>query len=309
MLLSPLFLKQLDALSLGARRAFTGSSRGEKRSLKRGASVEFADFRPYHLGDDIRRIDWNAYGRFEKLYLKQFLEEEDLDLTLILDASASMGFGSPSKFLVAQQIAAAIGYVALNGFDRVGGVAFDSDARAWFPPSRGRVAPARLMKFLESQSAQNRGDLKLAAQRVATRAQRSGVAVVLSDFLFADQNANQNGVAKNNETQNGARGYEAGLKTLAARGFEVSVLQILDTDELAPNFMGDFKLVDAEDASTREVTMGATMLSTYKHRAQNYCDELRAFCLRYNMNYALITNDTPIETTMLRVVRGMGLVK
>ena len=106
MLLSPLFLKQLDALSLGARRAFTGSSRGEKRSLKRGASVEFADFRPYHLGDDIRRIDWNAYGRFEKLYLKQFLEEEDLDLTLILDASASMGFGSPSKFLVAQQIAA-----------------------------------------------------------------------------------------------------------------------------------------------------------------------------------------------------------
>lgn len=309
MLLSPLFLKQLDALSLGARRAFTGSSRGEKRSLKRGASVEFADFRPYHLGDDIRRIDWNAYGRFEKLYLKQFLEEEDLDLTLILDASASMGFGSPSKFLVAQQIAAAIGYVALNGFDRVGGVAFDSDARAWFPPSRGRVAPARLMKFLESQSAQNRGDLTLAAQRVATRAQRSGVAVVLSDFLFADQNANQNGVAKNNETQNGARGYEAGLKTLAARGFEVSVLQILDKDELAPDFMGDFKLVDVEDSSTREVTMGATMLSTYKRRAQTYCDELRAFCLRYNMNYALITNDTPIETTMLRVVRGMGLVK
>ena len=309
MLLSPLFLKQLDALSLGARRAFTGSSRGEKRSLKRGASVEFADFRPYHLGDDIRRIDWNAYGRFEKLYLKQFLEEEDLDLTLILDASASMGFGEPSKFFVAQQIAAAIGYVALNGFDRVGGVAFDSDARAWFPPSRGRVAPARLMKFLESQSAQNRGDLTLAAQRVATRAQRSGVAVVLSDFLFADQNANQNGVAKNNETQNGARGYEAGLKTLAARGFEVSVLQILDKDELAPDFMGDFKLVDVEDSSTREVTMGATMLSTYKRRAQTYCDELRAFCLRYNMNYALIANDTPIETTMLRVVRGMGLVK
>ena len=295
MLLSPLFLKQLDALSLGARRAFTGSSRGEKRSLKRGASVEFADFRPYHLGDDIRRIDWNAYGRFEKLYLKQFLEEEDLDLTLILDASASMGFGNPSKFLVAKQIAAAIGYVALNGFDRVGGVAFDSDARAWFPPSRGRVAPARLMKFLASQTAQNQGDFSVASQRIATRAQRSGVAVVLSDFLFADQN--------------NARGYEAGLKTLAARGFEVSVLQILDKDELAPDFMGDFKLVDAEDSSVREVTMGATMLSTYKRRAQTYCDELRAFCLRYNMNYALISNDTPIETTMLRTVRGMGLVK
>lgn len=290
MLLSPLFLRQLDALSLQARRAFTGSSRGEKRSTKRGASVEFADFRPYNLGDDIRRIDWNAYGRFEKLYLKQFLEEEDLDLTLILDASASMSFGAPSKFAVAQQIAAAIGYVALNGFDRVGGVAFGEEARAWFPPSRGRAAPARLFRFLEAQNAIGKSDFSRSCRGVALRAGRSGVAVVLSDFLFAE-------------------GYETGLKTLAARGFEVTVLQILDKSELAPDFMGDFKLLDSEDSSTREVTMGATMLSTYKRRAQNYCDELRAFCLRYNMNYALIETDTPIETTMLRAIRGLGLVR
>ena len=290
MLLSPLFLKQLDALSLGARRAFTGSSRGEKRSLKRGASVEFADFRPYNLGDDLRRIDWNAYGRFEKLYLKQFLEEEDLDLTLILDASASMGFGQPSKLLAAQQIAASIGYVALGSYDRVGGVVFDNDARAWFPPSRGRAAPARLFRFLEAQNAAGAGDFSRACQKIATRAGRSGVAVVMSDFLFPD-------------------GYQSGLKTLAARGFEVTVLQILDKTELAPDFMGDFKLVDIEDSSTREVTMGATMLSTYRRNAQTYCDDLRAFCLRYGMNYGLVTNDTPIETTMLRMVRSMGLVR
>src|SRR4028119_2341061 len=104
MLLSPPLLKKLDALSLQARKAFTGSSRGEKRSTRRGSSVEFADFRSYHLGDDIRRIDWNAYGRFEKLFLKMFLEEEDLDITILIDASLSMSFGAPiSKLRAAQQ--------------------------------------------------------------------------------------------------------------------------------------------------------------------------------------------------------------
>jgi hypothetical protein len=100
-------------------------------------SVEFADFRSYHAGDDIRRIDWNAYGRFDKLFLKMFLEEEDLDLTLLLDASLSMNFGEPSKLLMAQQLAAAIGYIGLSGYDRVSAAVFDENVRAWFPPSRG----------------------------------------------------------------------------------------------------------------------------------------------------------------------------
>src|SRR4028119_2309753 len=125
MLLSPPLLKKLDALSLQARKAFTGSSRGEKRSTRRGTSVEFADFRPYHMGDDIRRIDWNAYGRFEKLYLKMFLEEEDLDLTILLDASRSMGFGNPTKLLAGARLAGAIGYVGLSNFDRVRAAVFD----------------------------------------------------------------------------------------------------------------------------------------------------------------------------------------
>src|SRR4028118_490315 len=127
MLLSPQLLKKLDALSLQAKRAFTGSSKGEKRSTKRGSSVEFADFRSYNLGDDIRRIDWNAYARFEKLYLKMFLEEEDLDITLLIDASLSMQFGAPlTKLDTATQIAGAIGYIGLTNFDRVGAAIFDT---------------------------------------------------------------------------------------------------------------------------------------------------------------------------------------
>ncbi|HEX8834579.1 MAG TPA: DUF58 domain-containing protein [Abditibacteriaceae bacterium] len=290
MLLEPPLLKKLDALAVGARRAFTGASKGEKRSTKMGSSVEFADFREYHRGDDIRRIDWSAYARFEKLYLKMFLEEEDLDITILLDASLSMSFGEPTKLRSAQQIAAALGYIGLTNFDRVGVATFDTNVRAWFPPARGRGAAGALFKFLETQQAQGAADLAACTKRVASMSRRSGVAVVISDFLLPD-------------------GYETGLKTLAARGYEVTAIQLLAREELEPKIVGDLKLVDAETGTVREVTISQSLLKTYKRKVDNYTADLRAFCLRYGMNYQLVANDTPIETTILRLLRANGLVK
>lgn len=290
MLLSPAEIKKLDALSLQARRAFTGSSKGEKRSTKRGSSVEFADFRAYNSGDDLRRIDWNAYGRFEKLYLKMFLEEEDLDITLLLDASLSMGFGEPTKLNAALRLAAALGYVGLTNFDRVGAVIFDAKVRAWFPPTRGRGAASQLLRFLETQEAAGKDDLAAAMKRVALQSRRSGVAIVLSDFLLEN-------------------GYETGLKTLIARGYEVTVIQVLDRLEMEPELTGDLKLVDAESGATREVTISANLLRSYKQNLDRHCTELRSFCFRYGANYALISNDTPLDDVMQRMLRGNGLVK
>jgi uncharacterized protein (DUF58 family) len=290
MLLSPPLLKKLDALSLQAKRAFTGSSKGEKRSTKRGSSVEFADFRSYNPGDDIRRIDWNAYGRFDKLFLKMFMEEEDLDITILLDASLSMNFGEPSKFLAAQRIAAAIGYVGLSNFDRVGAATFDTNLRAWFPPTRGKGGIGGLFRFLETQDARDQADLAAAMKRVAAQAKRSGMAFVLSDFLLPD-------------------GYEMGLKTLAARGFEVTVIQVLSRQELEPDITGDLKLVDAETGVVREVSVTAALLRTYKRNLENYCGNLRAFTLKYGMNHVLVANDTPVEEVITRLLRGTGVVK
>ncbi len=291
MLLSPPFLRQLDALALHSRRMFSGSARGEKRSQKRGASVEFADFRPYNLGDDLRRIDWNAYGRFEKLYLKQFLEEEDLDITLLLDASLSMSFGTPTKLLLAEQIAGALGYIGLTAFDRVSAAVFDGNVRAWFPPSRGRGAPPRLFNFLEAQIAAGEADLTAATKSVALQARRGGIAVVLSDFLLP-------------------QGYENGLKTLAARGFDVTAIQVLDREELHPVLVGDLKLVDVENRSRiREVTVSDSLRRTYKTNIDAHCADLRAFCLKLGMNYVQVSNDVPVETTVLRLLRGSGLVQ
>ena len=290
MLLSPPLLKKLDTLALGARRAFIGASKGEKRSTRRGSSVEFADFRAYNNGDDLRRIDWNAYGRFEKLYLKMFMEEEDLDITILLDSSLSMSFGEPQKLRAAQEIAAAIGYIGLTKFDRVAAATFDANVKNWFPPSRGRGAVGQLFNFLEAQSAAGSADLTTAMKRVAASSRRSGIAIVISDFLLPD-------------------GYEMGLKTLAARGFEITAIQLLSREELEPTIVGDFKLVDAENGTLKEVTISQSLLKAYKRNLDNHTDGLRSFCLRYGMNYHLVASDTPTETVMLRMLRGSGLVK
>src|ERR1700710_1856689 len=127
-LLDPAFLKKLEALSLVSKRVFSGQTKGERRSTKRGSSVEFADFREYALGDDLRSVDWKAYGRLEKLFLKLFVEEEDLSLPLLIDTSGSMEFGTPlSKADYARRIAAALGYIALSEYDRVSVTGFSEN--------------------------------------------------------------------------------------------------------------------------------------------------------------------------------------
>jgi uncharacterized protein (DUF58 family) len=290
MLLTPTQIKKLDALALHARKAFTGASKGEKRSVKRGSSVEFADFRSYHAGDDIRRIDWNAYARFDKLYLKMFLEEEDLDLTILVDASASMQFGDPPKLRAASQIAGALGYVGLTNFDRVSASFFGETLRSQFPPARGKGATGQLLRFLEGQTATGKADFTLSCKRAALQAKRSGLAVVISDFLFAD-------------------GYETGLKTLAARGFETTVIQLLSREELEPSLTGDFKLVDVEDGTIREVSISNSLLKAYKKNLDDYTSTLRKFCLRYGMNYVLAPGDLPAEEVVGKMLRASGVVK
>src|SRR3954465_4971244 len=109
-LLTPDLLAQLERPELGTRKSFRGRMKGERRSKRKGQSVEFADFRNYVAGDDLRFIDWNTYARLDRLFLKMFLEEEDLHFYALLDASQSMSFGTPTKLHYAKQLAAALGF-------------------------------------------------------------------------------------------------------------------------------------------------------------------------------------------------------
>ncbi len=308
-LLTPDLLRRLEQFQLLAQRRAKSSAKGERRSRARGQSVEFADYRNYVAGDDFRYLDWNLYGRLERLFLKLYEEERELPVRIFLDASESMTFGEPRKFDFARQVAAAIGYIALCGFDRVSVYPFPNvdhgtrnaeaveaanleprastaelAARAGLRSVRGKKSA---MQFFQNLSALNAGgpaNFNDALRRGAVESRVAGVAVVLSDFLDP-------------------AGYESGLTALVARGFQVDAVQILAPDELAPATYGDLRLVDSESGALQEVTFGRFRLKSYQQTVQNYVQRLREFCTTRGANFFMASSDTDLEDLLLKRLR------
>jgi len=294
-LLTPELLRRLEQLQLLAQRRAKSSAKGERRSRARGQSVEFADYRNYAPGDDFRYLDWNLYGRLERLFLKLYEEERELPVRIFLDASESMTFGTPVKFDFARQVAAAIGYVALCGFDRVTVCPFpdnpeESAVRGALRAVRGRKSSLTFFQNLNQLSARGSANLNEALRRGALEARQAGVALVLSDFLDPS-------------------GYDAGLNALVSRGFQISVVQILSPEELNPGTYGDLKLVDAETGGIQEVTFGRFRLKAYQETVLNFCQRLREFCQTRGMSYFQASSDAPLEQLLLRQLREAEIWK
>ena len=288
-LLSPELLRRLEQVQLLAARRAKSSARGERRSRSRGQSVEFADYRNYSVGDDLRYLDWNLYGRLDRLFLKLYEEERELPVRLFLDASESMTFGEPVKFDFARQVAAAIGYVALCGFDRVSVLVFPDNsvertARGALRSVRGRRSAFTLFSHLGALTANGTAHLNTALHRGAVEARQPGLAVVLSDFLDPD-------------------GYEAGIGALLGRGFQVDCVHILAPEELSPTTFGDLRLVDAETGGQQDVTFGRYRLAAYRETVARFCARLREFCAARGVNYFLASSATPLEDLLLRQLR------
>jgi len=288
-LLTAELLRRLEQFQLLAARRAKSSARGERRSKARGQSVEFADHRNYVPGDDFRYLDWNLYGRLEKLFLKLYEEERELPVRIFLDASESMGFGEPRKFDFARQIAAAVGYVALCGFDRVSVVPFpdnpdETALRGALRSVRGRKSALNYFANLTQLTAKGTADFNQSLRRGALEARQAGVAVVLSDFLDP-------------------AGYEPGLTALVGRGFQVNAIQILAPEEMAPSTFGDLRLVDAETGNVQEVTFGRYRMSSYQQMVQNFCQRLREFCSGRGISFFLAASNTPLEDLLLKQLR------
>ncbi|MCX8108274.1 MAG: DUF58 domain-containing protein [Verrucomicrobiae bacterium] len=288
-LLSPQLLRRLEQLELLARRRAKSTVRGERSSRARGHSVEFADYRSYVAGDDLRYLDWNLYGRLDRLFLKLYEEERELPVLIFLDASESMTFGEPVKFDFARQVAGAIGYIALCGFDCVSLVAFperesDSALRRALRFVRGKKSAVSFLRNLAALTAGGPANLNDALKRGALEVRHPGVALVLSDFLDPG-------------------GYERGLAALAGRGFQVDVIQILAPDELEPTVFGDLELVDSETGARQEVTFGRYRMSAYRQVVDRYVANLRDFCRARGMNFFLASSGTPLEELVLKRLR------
>lgn len=289
-LLTPEFMQKLDALELLSRKIFTGTIKGERRSKRQGESVEFADYRNYVVGDDLRFIDWNIYARLERLLLKLFMEEEDLNITVLFDMSRSMDWGKPNKGLYIKRVAAAIGYIGLVRMDRVNLYGYNSNLVHEMPGIRGRRYTSQMMKFLQDIEFEGSSDFSQAAKRFALRHRGKGVVLVLSDFLDKG-------------------GYADGVRYLLSRDCDLYVIQVLSPEEIDPPLKGDLKLKDVEDEDMAEVSISDALLKKYKANLQSYCLDLKEHCVRRGINYFFTSTRVGFDTLVLTYLRQRGLVR
>jgi len=289
-LLSPSFLAQLERLELVTRKVFRGRMKGERRSKRKGQSVEFADFRNYVPGDDLRFIDWNTYARLDRLFLKMFLEVEDLHFYALIDASRSMDFGEPTKLQYAKQLAAALGFVGLVRADRIRIETLGAtDARPG-PTLRGRASVWRMLDYLDKITPGDGVPLAKGVRDFCLRNKGQGVVVLISDLMDK-------------------AGFEDALRYLVARQMDTYVIQVLSQEELEPELVGDLKLVDCEDGDVAEITVSAPLLKRYKETLNAFVGSVREFCGRRGMTHILAHNQLPPEQLVVNYLRRRGLVR
>jgi uncharacterized protein (DUF58 family) len=289
-LLDPQFLHRLEQLELVSRKIFMGRMKGERRSKKKGQSSEFADYRNYVVGDDLRFLDWNLYARLDKLFLRLFMEEEDLHFYVLIDNSLSMDFGKPTKLHYVKQVAAALGFIGLVNLDRVVVEAFNERLTQTLPAVRGRRSLWRLMDFLQKIEPAGPSDLRKALRTFSLKCSGKGIVVLLSDLMDKG-------------------GYEEALRYLVARQLDIYVIQILSQEEIDPEIVGDLQLVDVEDEDIAEITVSGPLLKRYKQNLAAYRASLHEFCSSRGVTYLFTSNQVPFERLVLSYLRQRGLVR
>lgn len=289
-LLDPSLLRRLEQLSLVNRRRLASSNKGERRSVRRGSSLEFVDYRQYTPGDDLRQIDWNVYGRLNNLVLKLFEDEEVLSVHLLIDKSRSMDWGAPNKLLYARQVAAALGYVALTGYDTVEALCFGDRTPEHFGPGRGRSGVAGLFRFLaEAPTPAGQTDLDGALRAFAARPRSPGLILLFSDLLDPS-------------------GYERALTRLRQQRHEVLLFHVLCPEELHPSVEGDLRLVDRESGDAVEVTLDRRVIEAYQERLQRWRGDIAAFCRRHGVGYHQLDTARPLAQLLFRDLRERGVL-
>ncbi len=287
--------RRLEPLMLVANKVRVGSMKGDRRSIKRGTSIEFADYRNYVPGDDLRQMDWNIYARLEKPYIKLLEDEEDLSVHVILDASASMNYPEEGeidhkKLVFAKRIFAGLGYVSLTSNDRLMMTALNDNGMALFGPVRGRRQGVPMLRYVQGIEPDGITDLNIMLKDYALRTSHPGMTIIISDMFSPT-------------------GYVEGLNALLGRGHEVVFVHVLSPEEVTPPLAGDLRLIDVETGQAQEVTIDATMRDVYHKRLTAWRDEIRAECRRRGAHYFTLQTDEPWERLILSDMRRAGLIK
>jgi uncharacterized protein (DUF58 family) len=285
------FLRRLETLRVVTKRASLGRLRADRRSRRQGAGIEFADHRGYVAGDDLRLLDWNLYGRMERLLLRLFEEDEDLAIDVLVDTSASMGMGAPPKLELALQVGAALAYVGLANLDRVAVTTVGEALGDGLPPARGKSNILPLLRFLDGVEASGRTSLAAATRAFLGRRgrHRKGLVVLVSDFYDP-------------------AGYREAIDLLRYGRFEIIVIQVTAPDEAHPALRGEVTITDAETGEEREVTVSPATLAAYERRHAAHVRGLEAFCRERAIPCFAVSSDEAFDSVVLRVFRAGGLL-
>lgn len=289
----PKLMAAMERMTVTAKNRVRGSMQGKRRSKQLGSSLEFADYRLYAPGDDIRRLDWNAYGRTGKPFIKQYMDEQELQVHLFVDVSDSMNFiggGSEvSKLVYAARMAACIGYITLTGLDRVSAKLFSARIENELPLIRGRSAAIQLFDFFHQAAPSGKGDLASALLSSSSMPRSAGVSWVLSDFMFE-------------------KGAEDALAYLQASRQEVVAVQVLSLEELHPSLQGNRRLVDSELRTGKEAAITGRVLREYEQALRAHTERLAALCRERGMHFVQVTTNTPLEHAIGRMLLEQGLL-
>jgi uncharacterized protein (DUF58 family) len=285
------FLRRLESLVLAIRRASAGTMRGSRRSRRIGAGLEFADHRDYAPGDDLRTLDWNLYGRLGRLALRLFEEDEDLSIEVLIDASASMGMGTPPKLDLALQIGAALAYVGLANLDRVAVTALDGGLSG-LPAARGKGRILSILRALDQVQPVGRTPLAGAVREFFSRrpTRRRGLAILISDFYDP-------------------AGARAALELIRHQRLQAIAIQVSAPDELSPVLSGDLTLCDVESGEERDLTISPRVLAAYVRRHAALLRGLQSHCRQHAISCFAVTSEQPFDAVVLRMFRAGRLLR
>ncbi|MHB8620666.1 MAG: DUF58 domain-containing protein, partial [Chloroflexota bacterium] len=277
--LDTVLLRKLGRLGLASRRPVSSTAKGERRSLRKGSSINFVDYRPYNPGDDVTQIDWNIYGRSDNLVVKLFEDEQTITTHLLVDNSRSMDWGEPNKLQIALHVAAALGYVALNSFDRLLCTTFSDSLTGSFGPAVNQRETYALFNFLAKVKSAGETDFEAVLRRYAMQNRQPGLAIILSDLLARD-------------------GFEKGLKYLLERRYDVVLLHVLAPAEIHPAIGGDVKLVDRETGRFVDITLNQRAVNLYRDRYASWTGHIEKFCARQGVFYERIESSETLESLL-----------
>lgn len=272
---------RLSALQMLMRRRSQGQT-GLWPTPRPGMSLEFAEYREYHPGDDFRYVDWNLYGRLDRLFVKVFQREEDVPIYLLLDTSRSMAIGG--KLTYAAQLAGAIAYVGLKEMNRVGVFPFAREVARGVPPKPGMAHLHHVFSFLKTVEPSGQTSLTESLERFSKLPLRQGLVVLLSDMLDPQS-------------------YEHGLLSLLWKRHEVALIHVLAEEDIHPPVRGEARLCDSEAA--HEFSVGARAVTRYQENLRRYEQALEAFCREHQIRYVQLSPGRPLERALFEDLRGV----